>query len=126
MSVLEPKLVGRFVTFVYPKPLSYGFSTKEETRKELYFRVQFMMGNERMVPREIDRYLYPMQLGGYLKNNILQMVTGPATSVIKKYTAINLPDGPILYIEEVGEELYIFVLSPENSLGFQQLGRLIQ
>ena len=126
MSTLEPKLKGRFVTFVYPKPLSYGFSTKEQTRAELYVRVKFLMGNEQMVPREVDRYLYPMQLGGYLKFNILQMVTGQATSIVQKYTAINLPDGPILYIEEVGEELYLFVVSPGNSLGFQQLCRLIR
>jgi hypothetical protein len=126
MSTLEPKLVGRFVTFVYPKPLSYGFQSKEQTRKELYVRVAGMLGNEKLTPREVYRYLYPMQLGGYLKYNILQMVTGPATSVVKRYTAINLPNGAILYVEEVGEELYIFVVSPGNGLGFQQLCRLIR
>jgi len=125
MSATELPLKGRFVVFIYPKPLSYGFDTKNATRKELYLRIQSLMGTQKMIPRQVKRPLYPMQLGGYLKLNILQMVTGPATSILKEYTAIDLPSGPILYIEEVGEELYIFVISPGANDGFLQLCNLI-
>lgn len=125
MATVEPTLKRRFVVYVYPKPLSYGFDTKIKTRRELYARIQSLIGKQKMTPRQVSRPIYPMQLGGYLKANILQMVTGPATSLYKEYTAIDLPSGPILYIEETENDLYIFVISPGSNDGFSQLVRLI-
>lgn len=125
MTSIEPPLIGKFVNFVNPKPLDYGFTNKEATRKELYSRVQVLAGAQKIKPRKVQRYLYPLQLIGYLRDNLLQMVNGDATSIVKTYTAIDMPNGAILYIEDVNEELYLFVVSPNSDIGFSDLCRFI-
>lgn len=125
MTSVEPPLKGKFVIFLNPKPLDYGFDNKEDTRKELYSRMQVIAGAKKINPRQIRRYVYPLQLAGYLRNNLLQMVNGDATSIVQNYTAINMPNGAILYVEEVENELFIFVISPGNNVGFSEICRLI-
>ena len=125
MTSIEPPLKGQFVTFVNPKPLNYGFTDKKDTRKELYSRVQVIAGSKKIKPREVQRYLYPLQLVGYLRDNLLQMINKEETSLVQTYTAIDMPNGAILYIEDVEEELFIFVVSPSGNVGFSDLCRLI-
>jgi hypothetical protein len=121
----EAKLSGRFLVYVHPKPLSYGLSSKSEVWTELKARIEMVCGPKMGNMRKIQRPLYPMQLVSFAPNNILQMATGPATSIYKSYTAVDLPNGPILYIEENSKHLYLFVLSTGEGHGLSQLQHLI-
>ena len=125
MSTIEPTLIGRFVVYVCPKPVKYGFDTKDEVLKELRTRLDGLQGYKHVPFRKVVRPLYPMQLAGFAPDGLLKMVTGIATEVKKEYLAADLPSGAVLYMESVGEELYFFVMSPGNGAGLSEFRRLI-
>lgn len=125
MSTREPILNGRFLSYVCTEKVNYGYSTKTEVLKELRARLSQLGGKTDLTFRSVSRPIYGMQLLGFAGDSILQMVVGTATQVWKDYQAVDLPNGGVLYVEEVGEELILFTIDTPNGKSLSELRRLI-
>jgi hypothetical protein len=121
----EPTTSDKLFVYAVPTALSYGFDTKDKVLQELRARVKNLKGGKRLTWQNVRRPLYGLQYIGYAGGHVLRLAQMEATEVLKEYSSAQLPSGAILYVEEVGEEVYVFAVSGNANAGLAELRNLI-